>query len=282
MDGYNLFISWSGELSSALAKSLAEWIPSVIQAARPYYSPDDIEKGTRWFGEISKELSDVQIGLICLTRDNLTAPWIMFEAGSVSKNLDKAHVCPILFGIDPADVTGPLAQFQLSRFQKEDVQKLMRTINGKMGAQALNEAKLEMAFEKWWPDLDGNVQRILSTTDTSGIRTVRPDREILEEILAVTRSFVDREKISERSIPSAFFITLAKTFRYLILSVKEDSFKNAKAHFQKHADSISSILSLVQDPHKPDLVKYWSVVLKDLDDRFRERDEENTADDLPF
>ncbi len=66
-----------------MADILRQWIPGVIQAVRPYYSPDDIAKGARWTNEISKELDESRIGLICLTSDNLEAPWLMFEAGGL-------------------------------------------------------------------------------------------------------------------------------------------------------------------------------------------------------
>jgi hypothetical protein len=50
-----LFISWSGSKSQRLAEIFKDWIPKVIQAIKPFFSPD-IEKGVRWFPEISKEL----------------------------------------------------------------------------------------------------------------------------------------------------------------------------------------------------------------------------------
>ncbi len=38
-----VFISWSGDLSLALAGILRQWLPSVIQAAEPYFTPEDID-----------------------------------------------------------------------------------------------------------------------------------------------------------------------------------------------------------------------------------------------
>jgi hypothetical protein len=51
-----VFISWSGETSKQVADILRQWMPSVLQAVKPYFSPDDVAKGTRWANEISKEL----------------------------------------------------------------------------------------------------------------------------------------------------------------------------------------------------------------------------------
>ena len=116
-----VFISWSGKTSCELAKIFRDWLPSVIQAVKPYYSPDDIAKGERGNTSMATELEQADAGLLCLTRDNLDAPWIMFEAGALSKKLDTSRVCPILFaGLETTDLKGPLGQFQAAKFNKED------------------------------------------------------------------------------------------------------------------------------------------------------------------
>ncbi|MBL4584093.1 MAG: toll/interleukin-1 receptor domain-containing protein [Pseudomonadales bacterium] len=80
-----VFISWSGEESRKLAAILNDWLPTAIQSVKPYFTPVDINKGALWSASISSELEHSEIGIICLTRTNLTAPWIMFEAGSPRK-----------------------------------------------------------------------------------------------------------------------------------------------------------------------------------------------------
>jgi len=75
-----IFISWSGELSKDLGEVIRKWIPSVLQAVRPYFTPNDIEKGARWSSHIATELQDSRIGIFCLTQENLNSAWMMFEA----------------------------------------------------------------------------------------------------------------------------------------------------------------------------------------------------------
>jgi hypothetical protein len=53
---FNIFISWSGDRSKAIAETLKDWLPRVLQSARPWLSTRDIEKGTRSLSEMNKDL----------------------------------------------------------------------------------------------------------------------------------------------------------------------------------------------------------------------------------
>lgn len=78
-------------------------------------SAENIDKGDRWSIDISKQLEETHFGIICMTPNNLGAPWILFEAGALSKSIEKARVSPLLFGVGPSDFTSsPLLQFQLT------------------------------------------------------------------------------------------------------------------------------------------------------------------------
>lgn len=69
-----VFISWSGEQSRRIAEVLSDWLPKANNFVRPFYSPDDIAKGTRWQNEIVQELQSTALGLLCLTPTNFEAP----------------------------------------------------------------------------------------------------------------------------------------------------------------------------------------------------------------
>ena len=185
-----VFISWSGELSKELGEILSKWIPSVLQSVRPYFTPEGIEKGSRWSTEIAKELEDSRIGIIMLTRDNLLEPWIMFEAGALSKELDRSRICPILFGVGSSDLIGPLVQFQATSFSKEEMKKLVKSINNACDDQKLEDRVVENVFEKWWPDLEEQVRLAMGKKRDGGDRKSRSDREIIEEILNLNRASI--------------------------------------------------------------------------------------------
>src|SRR5947209_7773018 len=114
-----IFISWSGERSKVVAETLRDWLQDIIQALEPWISAD-IEKGQRWSSEIATQLEQAQVGIICLTQDNLNSRWLHFEAGALSKT-PKSYVCTFLLDIEPTDFDGPLTQFQHTRAQKEDI-----------------------------------------------------------------------------------------------------------------------------------------------------------------
>ena len=182
-----IFLSWSGSKSGQVAQVLRDWLPAVIQAARPYFSPDDIAKGVRWSTDVAAELQESKVGILCVTADNLTAPWLMFEAGALAKSLDRARVIPLLVDVEPSALVGPLSQFQAAKCDRVDVNRMIKVINEQLGAAALEDDVLNSVFEKWWPDLESKISAIRSQSDSGKKATVRTDREILEEVLDLVR-----------------------------------------------------------------------------------------------
>lgn len=183
-----VFISWSGPRSQAIADVLRGWLPSVLQAVQPYFSPDDIAKGSRWATDISKELDASKVGLLVITPENQEAPWLLFEAGALGKSLDLSKVCPLLFGdMEPTDVKGPLVQFQAATFSKEEIKKVLKMINGELGDAALSQDVLDNVFEMWWPQLEQQIRGALEDDFEDESEEHRSERDILEEVLALTR-----------------------------------------------------------------------------------------------
>ena len=182
-----VFISWSGELSKQIAEAIRDWLPSVLQSIKPYYTPNDINKGSRWNTEIAHELEESNIGIICLTKDNIEKPWILFEAGALSKNVGTSNVCPILFDFESTELTGPLLSFQATRFEKSDMKKMLKTINEACNESKLDTSVLDNVFEKWWPEIDEKIRGIIANSTPEQPSTTRTDRDLLEEILSLSR-----------------------------------------------------------------------------------------------
>jgi hypothetical protein len=156
-----ILLSWSGERSQKVARSLNSWLPKVIQAASPWLSTT-IPKGRRWQEELNSELSSTRVGIICLTKENLIEPWIHFEAGAIAM-VHGSHVCTFLLDFPHEKITGPLEQFQHTLSQREDVLKLVETINGQLetvGERALSESQLGDSFDMRWPELESSINEI--------------------------------------------------------------------------------------------------------------------------
>jgi hypothetical protein len=193
-----VFLSWSGARSHKVALIFREWLPSVIQSIVPYVSSEDIDKGARWSTDIAKELEDSTFGILCVTRDNIGAPWLNFEAGALSKTMDKSLVVPFLFDIKRSEVNGPILQFQSTVFEQDDLRKLIKSLNKACDKEGLTHDRLERAFDLWYPNLNSELDslREMKQEDDSHDASVeahpRKQQEILEEILDLAR---DNQKL---------------------------------------------------------------------------------------
>ncbi|GAB4088788.1 toll/interleukin-1 receptor domain-containing protein [Hydrogenophaga soli] len=196
-----IFISWSGEKSRLIGEAFRNWLPEVIQSVRPYFTPDDVTKGQRWAAEIAENLHNSQFGLFCLTDDNLTAPWLLFEAGAVSKDSRNGKVCPLLFGVDSAQLAGPLLQFQATPYSRDEVFKFMKAVNAET-VSPLDEVKLKRAFDRCWDELDEKIQSVLSSQSPDLTPVPRSLEDMVEETLSIVRSisFHSSSSIDEESV----------------------------------------------------------------------------------
>jgi TIR domain len=183
-----VFVSWSGTKSRAVAEALRDWIPFVLPTVEPWMSATDIDRGARWSVEVASQLDSANVGIICLTPENLEAPWILFEfeAGALSKILSKSLVCTYLFQLRLADVRGPLAQFQPTMADNVETKRLVVSMNKALGPNMVPDSRLDKMFDRWWPELEGAFQGL---THQEGERTAprRTDRDLIEEILTLQR-----------------------------------------------------------------------------------------------
>jgi len=161
----NVFISWSEERSKKVALALRDWLPDVIQEARPWMSATDIERGSRWAEGISSALATTKAGIICLTRENLTAPWLLFEAGALAKTNDpKTRIWTYMLDeLKPEVLPGPLKMFQATPADKPNTHELLRSINRYL-EEPITPDRLDRAFEKNWDDLQKKLKELPKTT----------------------------------------------------------------------------------------------------------------------
>ncbi len=142
---FNVFISWSGDVSRRIASILHEWLPTVIQMAEPFMSEKDIDAGARGLEEIADQLKCIQTGIICVTANNQEGSWLNFEAGALSKMIERTHVIPMTFDLEKGQIKNPLGQFQAKQFIEEDMLATVKTVNKALGSP-LAETRLTTAF----------------------------------------------------------------------------------------------------------------------------------------
>jgi hypothetical protein len=100
-----IFVSWSDNAAHEMARVLKSWLPEVIQELSLWLSSEDIGKGQRWSAEVARILTEINDGIICVTRENVHRPWLNFEAGALAKNLETGRVRTVLLVRQPPFVT---------------------------------------------------------------------------------------------------------------------------------------------------------------------------------
>lgn len=184
-----VFISWSGERSKEMANALREWLPMVLQYVEPFVSDKDISAGDRWAQKIAGELENANFGIICITPENLSSEWILFESGALSKSMLEGKVIPLLLDLELSDLSGPLSQFQAQKVEAAGIMEVVKSINGVADKKA-DEKIIDRSVPALWPELEkalGNIPDIAPAE-----KHKRPAHEILEEIVTDVRGINSR------------------------------------------------------------------------------------------
>lgn len=187
-----VFISWSGDRSRAVAEALRTWLPRVIQSIRPWMSQEDISAGSRWLSEVSTVLDNSHVGILCVTPENQHNPWLLFEAGALSKSIDESRVCPLLFDMTAGQLSGPMTQFQSHALNSQGLLRVLSALNDGLGDAKLPERELAAILEVWWPHLEAQLKAIGAAPAPAEVRSTQ---EQLDELLSLAREHIRRENL---------------------------------------------------------------------------------------
>lgn len=258
-----IFISWSGERSHKVAQLLNSWIQCVIQAAEPWLSSKDIDKGSLWFSEVANNLASTQNGIVCLTKANLNNPWILFESGALVKGLSTSRIFTFLIDLEPKDVKDPLAQFNHTEAKKDSVFDLISTVNKGLGDKSLKDSTLKSVFDTYWPKFEEDFNKIINETSEEELKEERPKVDLLSEILYSVRGIDKRlRNLEEKNNFGMFddhFLHIAKLLRTSL----EDLDLSVGTYNALKAAKINTLADLVRyDVHE--LLKFRSFSKKTL------------------
>jgi hypothetical protein len=165
-----IFLSWSGEGSQShrLAQAFKEWLPTVFQSAKPFLSSKDLYAGVQWFPKLKEELEAADFGIVCLTRSNRTAPYIMIESGAIAMRIGDTKLVPVLCDMSLTDLgESPLKAFNCVHLTRDGVWKLADSINITLGDRGLPSEMLSKTFNIWWPEFEQTITDIIATPDKS-------------------------------------------------------------------------------------------------------------------
>lgn len=204
-----VFVSWSGSVSQTVAKTLHQYIPVIIQSADVFFSQEDIEKGANWDSILQEKLSNSSYGIVCLTPQNIDAPWINFEAGAIAKTLD-SRVSSLLIGVNPSDLNGPLTRFQATRTNRGDFFKLIQGIN-RTTDHPLDNSLLERSFDASWP----KIEESLRSAEEAALKAQRSGKSYSpsepnpqELILQTVRDIASQISSPENLIPPSYIASV--------------------------------------------------------------------------
>src|SRR5262245_28012210 len=101
MDAPRIFVSWSGGLALDVARIVASWLGYMFNV-ECFVSKDDIAKGASWPASLSEELATAVCAVVCVTPENLGAPWLHTEIGALTRSFSNddasRRVAPLLIG----------------------------------------------------------------------------------------------------------------------------------------------------------------------------------------
>ena len=164
----SVFISWSGRKSRLAAEAFYDLLPMILTKPKTeFYLSTGIYKGADWNANLNVGLQAADFGILCVTRDNYSAPWMIYEAGFLSHKAGADKVAPFLLDISPSELRGPITQFQSTVFEKEDLKKLVFAIN-RLETVPVRESDLVSNFEVVYSTLEKRLKDALSLREEDG------------------------------------------------------------------------------------------------------------------
>lgn len=146
-----VFISWSGDLSLQVARILKPWLEDVLQHVDCFVSEKDIVKGEGWYDRIVTELETCCCGIIVLTPESITRPWVLFEVGALVGARGRDRAMPLLVDLAESHLGGsPLNQLQGTKVTLQDMLLLLKSVNLATGEAAAPSDRVERAVAREW------------------------------------------------------------------------------------------------------------------------------------
>jgi hypothetical protein len=158
-----VFLGWSGPRSECLARYVNSSLSTILPGVQPFYSPA-INPGAIWPNAVATAIRKSRVAILCITRENLSSPWLQFEAGAFWQRLVGASaVCPLLLDVSDKELPGTFQLFQTRHFNKRGFRELCEFLGRKA---RIYPTRVRKNFKAVWPGLEADVQACLSALET--------------------------------------------------------------------------------------------------------------------
>jgi hypothetical protein len=149
----HIFISWSGEATRPLSQAFKLFFERVLAGhATVWTSSSDLVAGDRFNESIAGNLIKADVGVLLITRQNMRAPWILFESGALAHKEINRGAIPILVDLERSELESPLSQFQnIQGADLSGMKVILETLSTKTN---LSPDALEALLERFWPNLE--------------------------------------------------------------------------------------------------------------------------------
>ena len=178
-----VFIGWSGDRSKRLATALRKALRSTFDSLNVWMSASDIEVGSLWFNKLNRALRRSSLGVLCLTPENLEAPWIVFEAGSLAKGASSARVVPYRLELQADDVPSPLRSFQAVDADEAGTLQVFKAVN-KTLSKPLDGRHFAKLWNEHWPALKSEIDAIRKSERPIPVKEVEQQRQRFRKLSA--------------------------------------------------------------------------------------------------
>jgi hypothetical protein len=247
----NVFVSWSGVRAKAMATALHGWLPHVIQSVAPFFSDKDIAAGEFWDDVITEKLKSTVFSIVCVTPENLTAPWLNYEAGALSIRL-QGRTAPWLYNMKPESLkVTPLSRLMANMSDPDGTFKIVQSLNEALETQVRSEV-LKAAFESNWPKLETALKRIPPAKESA---PVREDREVLEELVKNSRRALELLTMPDIKMVDARTATWEIEYRRMMDDIKRRkglvTMDDAAEVLSTHPDVVSVSTQVASPAPKP-------------------------------
>ena len=190
------------ELAEAFSKLLKSVSAGMIKTFRSSdkKGAEGIDFGDEWYKRLMAMLQSTSDVVCLFTERSLDRPWILFEAGALSKKLKAAEtrVCTYLHALEYASVNPPLSMFQHTLANKEDTRRLIHDIR-KFSKATVTEEGMNKLFDAMWPELE----LALNAAPPPEKATSRDLREMMAEMLVEVRQSAKDIQLLRSSVASS-------------------------------------------------------------------------------